>query len=85
MNRYDYLKKKKVPRSSGPLVGEVWVKNGTYIRLRLDKRLVSSHDVVIWDATFNVWGEANPIQVTEKTLLEEYQFYEMISKDGPLR
>ena len=83
MNRYDYLKNKKTSRSSGPQAGEIWSKNGDYIRL--DKRLVSSHNVVIWDATFNVWGEANPIQVTEKTLLEEYEFYEMISKDGPLR
>lgn len=75
MNRYDYMNGKKKP--SPAQVGQIWrqkADKGLYIRL--DKRLVQGHNVVVWDAIFNVWGTATPTQITETMLLDEYEIHD---------
>ena len=72
MNRYKYLQNK--PEVGKPKLGQIW--SDGKIHIRLDKRLVPSHNIVIWDATLNVWGEATKTQISEKTLLEKYELWE---------
>lgn len=77
MNRYKFMKAKEPAKPPKPKVGQVWRKmEGGRLFIRLDRRLVPSHNVVIWDASFNVWGADTKTQISEETLLAQYKISE---------
>lgn len=86
MNRYKYIKgnpnEPKDESLFGPVVGQTWVKRDGGLYIRLDRRLVPSHNVVIWEASFFNLGRKEVIQITQETLIKDYYEYEGMTKNG---
>jgi hypothetical protein len=87
MNRYKFIQNipteaKQVEEFFEPKVGEIWVKKDGGLYISLDRRLVPSHNVVIWEASFNVLGRKEVVQISHETLLKDYYQYQGMTKHG---
>lgn len=86
VNRYNYIKNKPKEQPDrplfGPEVGQTWIKRDGGLYIRLDRRLVPSYNVVIWEASFFNLGRTEVVQITQETLIKDYYEHEGMIKRG---
>jgi hypothetical protein len=87
VNRYKYIQNKpseakEVEEFFEPKVGEIWVKKDGGLYITLDRRLVPSHNVVIWEGSFSALGRTEVVQISHETLLRDYYQYKGMTKHG---